>query len=176
MKSDRTWLIALAVAAVLAVGAAVFVLRAYATAMVPEADVLEVVELTPQQKEDAARTADLRCVYVERFVVRGGDPLTGSLHVMKKLCAAKVTAVLVDGVGPNGERAHLEQKLDLALSGDDLIELRDDEAHDAIVGWTWTVELQFETALNPGLRSAFCSKGAAGPAGLKCQSLDLRSE
>ncbi|PZR18371.1 MAG: hypothetical protein DI536_00360 [Archangium gephyra] len=170
MKSDRRWLLALIIAVTVAATAAVFVLRADGTALIPEPDALV------PQKEAAARSTDSNCVAVERFVVRGGEPLTGSLHVMKKLCTAKLTAVLVDGSGPGGERAHLEQKLDLALSGDDLVELRDDEAHDTLAGWVWSVELQFETTRSPALRSAFCSTGAAGPLGLTCNALSVVTE
>lgn len=157
MKSERTWLIALAVAVLLAVAAAFFVLRA-----VPEAAVPEVVELTPLQKEEAARTADSRCVVVERLVARGGDPLTAAVHLTKRNCAVKITQLTLEGAGPSGGHASISQRLDLPSSGEDVVELRDDEAHDDVAGWAWTVRIEFETSRSPKLEREFCGPNAVG--------------
>lgn len=114
---------------------------------------------------------DTKCAQVERLVVHAGDPLTASIRVTKKLCAVKATAVTVEGIGPDGKRASIVKTLDVSLTGDDVIELRDDEAHDNVREWSWKVALEFETAKSPALRREFCS--AATPT---CTELKVFSE
>ncbi|MGV3625511.1 MAG: hypothetical protein ACO1OB_32165 [Archangium sp.] len=141
MKTERKWLVALGVAVVVAAGAGYFVTRT--------------TERPPVEASGAP--ADWRCLSVERLVVRGGEPFSASVHLTKANCVVKATHVWVQGTSPSGAVASMEQRLDLTLSGDDVIELRDDEAHDDVAGWSWDVRVAYETARSPKLEQTFCN-------------------